>query len=1238
VPNADVAYVDVLPSAKNFLPSLNAAVVPAAASAGEQAGRSFGSSFSSSSTNAVERASTQMSTALRKTADAAGAVRVAEEKLDAVRSSGRATSVQIVSAEEGLAKARRNETAANENLNVATRRVADAQNQHTVAARQGSVAMDDTSKKAGVVSTSFGLMRNAVATGFAAFYAASTAVNFIGSAIKASSDLNETVNKSNIIFGSNAAAVDSWAKGAARNLGLSRAAALETAATFGNMYAQLGFSASAAANMSMKTVQLAADLGSFNNLPTAEVADMIAGAFRGEYDSLQRIIPTISDATVKSEAMAQTGKTNADSLTNQEKATAILSIITRDGAAAMGDFARTSGGLANQQKILSATWDDAKAALGNLLYGPATAFTGWLIDIIPKVQAFGGWIADNSYWLGPMAVGIGAVATAVGVWTVGQWALNAALAANPIGLVIVALAGIVAALVTAYTTSETFRNIVNAVFSAVGAAGMWLWTNALQPAFQYIGDHWRTILTAMVWTWDNLLHPAWNVIAAVATWLWANVLQPTFQYIGDHWRTILTAMLWAWDNILHPMWDALATVAMVLWTNVLQPVFQWIGDHWHNIVQFMKDVWDNILHPMWDLLAAVLNLLWVGVIKPIFDIIGFEWQLILLAMKVAWEVILQPMWALLGWTLKALWDTILHPIFDVIGFTWNALMWAMKLVYDGVLHPMMEAFKTVVQSVQTVFENVTKGIDAAWSRLRGIAAAPVNFVVRTVLRDGLFSAWNWVLDQLGIGTWKVNLQSSWLQGIAGYATGGRIQGYSPSKTADNIPIMATAGEYVLPVDSTSELRKQVGDGGLEMLRQGQLPKYYATGGQIADVVRAKFPQAVVTSTYRPGANDYHGSNNAADLSGGPGYTPAGTPFLASIKRWWYDNFGKNTEELIYNGIGADRANLKNGVPYPYSAGIQSQHHNHVHIAETGAIGGGAAQFAGVDASGSIDVPAWYSMFGSVQGVYDKIKGGLSRLGEITSGPFGGWIKELPPKLLGLMWDQAKQKVTDMFSAVASAIVGGDTLVSGTGRTKDDVMAVANTRGWGTGGQWSAIDWIIAKESGWNPKAQNPVSTASGLFQHIDSTWRSMRPASAAAFAHMKDAPVVDQAQAGMRYISSRYGDPLKAQAFWKAHNYYAQGGPVLPAFHDGGHTRHWNREHVALMGPDERVFTPKQDDYFRRFVKAAEEGSAGMGRRQIAENIIIHANDREEGRELVDRLWHKLRVADRGGVNSTFTV
>lgn len=206
-----------------------------------------------------------------------------------------------------------------------------------------------------------------LAAGVGALLASRQVGTFLASSVKGASDLNETVNKSSIIFGRNQAGIDKWARSSVTSLGLTRQQAIDAAAGFGDMFTQLGFTGAASAKMSKATIQMSADIGSFNNLPTADVQERIAAAFRGEYDSLQKVIPNINAARVEQVALATTGKESAKQLTAQEKAAATLAIVQKDGARATGDFARTSGGLANQQKILTARWGEAKTRLGGAL-------------------------------------------------------------------------------------------------------------------------------------------------------------------------------------------------------------------------------------------------------------------------------------------------------------------------------------------------------------------------------------------------------------------------------------------------------------------------------------------------------------------------------------------------------------------------------------------------------------------------------------------------------------------------------------------------------------------------------------------------------------------------------------------------------------------------------------------------------------------------------------------------------
>lgn len=247
--------------------------------------------------------------------------------------------------------------------------------------------------KAGLVGLAATVSVGALASGFR-------------SVTTAASDLNETVNKSKAIFGDNYAAVDSWANGAARAMGLSKSAALDAASGFGDMFTQIGFAGNEAAKMSTSVVQMSADLGSFNNLPTADVADRISAAFRGEYDSLQKVIPNINAARVESEALAMTGKETAKSLTAQEKAAAVLAIVQKDGARAMGDFAKTSGDAANKAKIMQARGDQLKASFGGLM-GPleSVAHEG-LEGLLTAGEQVTAWLARNPEVIEGFAAGL----------------------------------------------------------------------------------------------------------------------------------------------------------------------------------------------------------------------------------------------------------------------------------------------------------------------------------------------------------------------------------------------------------------------------------------------------------------------------------------------------------------------------------------------------------------------------------------------------------------------------------------------------------------------------------------------------------------------------------------------------------------------------------------------------------------------------------------------------------------
>ena len=132
---------------------------------------------------------------------------------------------------------------------------------------------------------------------------------------------------------------------------------------------------------------------------------------------------------------------------------------------------------------------------------------------------------------------------------------------------------------------------------------------------------------------------------------------------------------------------------------------------------------------------------------------------------------------------------------------------------------------------------------------------------------------------------------------------------------------------------------------------------------------------------------------------------------------------------------------------------------------------------------------------------------------------------------GAVWpfpvDVTKTRIPPPMLTSSSAAAGSPAVVAA-------VRAVAARYGWGSGAQWSALSSLISHESGWNPGAANPTSSARGLFQKLTSMHGPL------------EATVGGQAQWGLNYIRGRYGSPAAAWSAWNSRSphWYAQGGAV----------------------------------------------------------------------------------------------
>jgi hypothetical protein len=225
-----------------------------------------------------------------------------------------------------------------------------------------------------------------------------------------------------------------------------------------------------------------------------------------------------------------------------------LNAITKDLAATYGGAAaKNAETAAGKQKILTTQYAELQEQIG-----------GQLLPVMSKLLAVGlqivNWISNNTKAagilvgsLGAMLAIVTAVSAATKVWTavttIASVAMkiftrqteeaDAALVANPIGIVVVALIALGIALVVAYKKSETFRNIVNAAFHAVQVVA--------GAVFNWVKDHWKLLFviitgpiglaTLLVVKNFGKIQSAIQVLGKWATWLWNNAFQPALQLI-----------------------------------------------------------------------------------------------------------------------------------------------------------------------------------------------------------------------------------------------------------------------------------------------------------------------------------------------------------------------------------------------------------------------------------------------------------------------------------------------------------------------------------------------------------------------------------------------------------------------------------------------------------------------------------------------------------------------------------
>lgn len=379
-----------------------------------------------------------------------------------------------------------------------------------------------------------------------------------GASVKLASDMNESMNKVDVAFGNSAGEVKKFADTSLKQFGIARGTALDMASTFGDMGTSMGLSQAEASKMSTSLVGLAGDLSSFKNIGIDEATTALAGVFTGETESLKRLGIVMTDTNVETFALKNGFTGTWKEASQTEKVMYRYKYVLDATKNAQGDFARTSGGLANQSRMFGENMKQLGENIGGVLMPYVNQVVVKLNEWMQKLQSLSPAQQEMIVKIGLLVASIGPLLMIVGkmISTVGIIinafaflsgtvlpALMGALTAlsAPVLAVIGVITALIAIFTTAYANCEQFRNAVNNLASVV--------MSVVVGALQFLGNVIKAMLTpvinSLVSVWNSSLKPAFVTVANYIN----NTVVPTI-------RT-----LWTWfQNNLAPIFMKVAGI------------------------------------------------------------------------------------------------------------------------------------------------------------------------------------------------------------------------------------------------------------------------------------------------------------------------------------------------------------------------------------------------------------------------------------------------------------------------------------------------------------------------------------------------------------------------------------------------------------------------------------------------------------------------------------------------------
>lgn len=645
-----------------------------------------------------------------------------------------------------------------------------------------------------------------VAAAAAAAFSVKKIVEFGKQAIETASDLQEVQNVVDTAFGDTAYKMESFAKVATKQYGISELAAKKTGSTFMAMSVGVGVARDAASDMSVALTGLSADMASFYNVEQEVAATALKSVFTGETETLKQFGIVMTEANLEAYALSQGVTKSMSSMTQAEKTQLRYAYVMKQTALAQGDFAKTSDSWANQTRILSEKWKEFSATIGETLTNIVLPVVQTLNRALSKMIEYArsasdalsglfGWetmaeasstglaeaAADSAESYASAADSaeeadsanekslaafdqINKLSSTPEADTPANAAVNIPISLSP-GNVDTAVGEAESA---ATRLSEVFQKIFEPVrnafdFSTVIGnckAGFENLRTFFSGVFDAIGESVENMRETVVDAFNNLLGGVTTFVSSISTvvsGMFAIWTQNAAQWVADNkekikevfdsFQQIIANILNLFGKIFSDIGESLTN----WWNGSFAPIYDKLCKMFWDVVDILMDVWTNYISPVLNTVIAEAQRLWDNHLKPLFDdLLGLI--------------------SAVGKFITTLWNVFLKPFVDKLVEQWgpafkNVFSNVAKFVGDAVgvivdvVRILVNNFKNILNFFTSVFEgdwedawkNVKKAFSDAWEGMWNIAKGIVNLIIDAInaLWSGLYNSLRNVVNGVG---------------------------------------------------------------------------------------------------------------------------------------------------------------------------------------------------------------------------------------------------------------------------------------------------------------------------------------------------------------------------------------------------------------------------------------------------------------------------------------------------------